>query len=254
MARHGVLNFGLHFEPYDETVTGKALPLKKRIKQAVCRSDSLSSLVRSYYKSRPNYHNDYKKGLDCGVGFFDGRLHIASEQCPNPDSRVRLGNELDRFGNRRVALDWRLTAQDKLTLRKAAEEVGVQLANKKLGRVRLPDWLLDPEPTFPGIGEDAVAGFHHMCTTRMAASPTEGVVNADCKLFGSDNLYLAGSSVFSTAGASNPTFTIVQLSLRLADHLEQRLAKGSVSAGDAHRSISTSVPKPGARETGGAVA
>ncbi len=46
---------------------------------------------------------------------------------------------------------------------------------------------------------------------------------ADCNVFGYDNLFIAGSSVFSTSGWSNPTLTIVALALRLADHLDARL-------------------------------
>ena len=38
-------------------------------------------------------------------------------------------------------------------------------------------------------------------------------------MHGLQNLYVAGSSVFPTSGFANPTFTIVRLSLRLADHL-----------------------------------
>ena len=33
------------------------------------------------------------------------------------------------------------------------------------------------------------------------------------------NLYVAGSGIFPTAGASNPTYTILALSLRGAEHL-----------------------------------
>ena len=58
-----------------------------------------------------------------------------------------------------------------------------------------------------------------MGTTRMAASPRKGVVNADGRLHAVDNLYVASSSVFPTGGWANPTLTIVALSLRLADHL-----------------------------------
>jgi choline dehydrogenase-like flavoprotein len=38
-----------------------------------------------------------------------------------------------------------------------------------------------------------------------------------------DNLYVAGSSVYTTGGHANPTFTLVALALRLADHLGQSL-------------------------------
>jgi len=66
-------------------------------------------------------------------------------------------------------------------------------------------------------------GFHHLGTTRMAADPRAGVVDADCRVHGVANLYIAGSSVFPTGGCANPTLTIVALALRLADHLEAQL-------------------------------
>lgn len=62
--------------------------------------------------------------------------------------------------------------------------------------------------------------WHHMGTTRMAADPAQGVVDATCRVHGTGNLYLAGSSVFPTTGNANPTLTIVALALRLADHLK----------------------------------
>jgi choline dehydrogenase-like flavoprotein len=62
-----------------------------------------------------------------------------------------------------------------------------------------------------------------MGTTRMSADPAEGVVTADCNVFGYDNLYVAGSSVFCTSGWANPTLTLAALALRLADHLDDRL-------------------------------
>jgi choline dehydrogenase-like flavoprotein len=67
--------------------------------------------------------------------------------------------------------------------------------------------------------------WHHIGTTRMADDPREGVVDADCRVHGVSNLYVAGSSVFPTAGNANPTLTIVALALRLADRL-----KGTVPA------------------------
>ena len=57
----------------------------------------------------------------------------------------------------------------------------------------------------------------------MSSNPKEGVVDGNCRVHDLENLYIGGSSVFATGGASNPTYTIVQLALRLADHLNQRL-------------------------------
>jgi choline dehydrogenase-like flavoprotein len=62
-----------------------------------------------------------------------------------------------------------------------------------------------------------------MGTTRMHQDPKKGVVDPQCRVHGIANLYMAGSSVFPTCGFSNPTFTLVALALRLADHLSDAL-------------------------------
>ncbi|MOA69336.1 GMC oxidoreductase [compost metagenome] len=62
-----------------------------------------------------------------------------------------------------------------------------------------------------------------MGTTRMAASPEFGVVDANCKVFGTENLYVAGSSIFATGGASNPTMPLLQFAVRLAEHLNDKM-------------------------------
>jgi choline dehydrogenase-like flavoprotein len=60
----------------------------------------------------------------------------------------------------------------------------------------------------------------------MADDARHGVVDRDCRVHGVDNLYIAGSSVFPTAGFANPTLTILALTLRLAEHLRRRWPSG----------------------------
>jgi choline dehydrogenase-like flavoprotein len=55
----------------------------------------------------------------------------------------------------------------------------------------------------------------------MSENARSGVVDADCKVHGIDNLFIAGSSVFPTCGFANPTLTIVALAVRLAEHLKK---------------------------------
>ena len=64
---------------------------------------------------------------------------------------------------------------------------------------------------------------HHIGTTRMGISDNYGVVNRDCKVFGIENLFIAGSSVFPTSGFANPLLTSVALALRLCDHLKLKM-------------------------------
>ncbi|NBP74115.1 MAG: hypothetical protein EBU57_13395 [Alphaproteobacteria bacterium] len=95
-----------------------------------------------------------------------------------------------------------------------------------IGRVFTSPWLDDEamylyRDDFSRILEP---GRHHSGTTRMAADPGRGVVNADCRLFDVENVSVAGSSVFPTIGYANPTLTILALSLRLADHLKKELS------------------------------
>jgi choline dehydrogenase-like flavoprotein len=59
----------------------------------------------------------------------------------------------------------------------------------------------------------------------MSDDPKTGVVNATQRIHSVDNLYVGGSSVFATSGHANPTYTIVQLTLRLGDHLTARLRR-----------------------------
>ncbi len=151
-------------------------------------------------------------------------IRIAQEQAPNRDSRVRLGDERDAFGLRRVALDWRLSEIDIDTMRTALMAFGRHLAEQDIGRARVGDWLLADPPQFPGVLDDEVGGKHHIGTTRMAAEERHGVVDADCRVHGTTNLFIGGSSVFATTGHCNPTYTLTQLALRLGDHLRGWLA------------------------------
>jgi choline dehydrogenase-like flavoprotein len=64
----------------------------------------------------------------------------------------------------------------------------------------------------------------------MSDDPKNGVVNADCKVHGIHNLFIAGSSCFATGGGANPTFTLVALSIRLADHLKEIISKHNTSS------------------------
>jgi choline dehydrogenase-like flavoprotein len=131
-----------------------------------------------------------------------------------------LDRETDRFGIPRPILKWRRSALDKKTFRSVALTLGAYFAGGNNARLKLHDWLLSERLVFNCDGEaDCPGGYHHLGGTRMAATSNNGVVDADARVFGTKNLFVAGSSVFPSGGFCNPTLTIVQLALRLGEHL-----------------------------------
>ncbi len=136
------------------------------------------------------------------------------EQAPDPESRVVLSPRRDALGRRLPLLRWRLGEAERRTARRLLALVRDALDGAGLGRAEL-------RPIHDGARWDPslVGGAHHMGTTRMHASPREGVVDEHGRVHEIGNLHVAGSSVFPTGGHANPTLTIVALSLRLADRL-----------------------------------
>jgi choline dehydrogenase-like flavoprotein len=65
---------------------------------------------------------------------------------------------------------------------------------------------------------------HIMGTCRMGDDPKQSVVDKYQRSHDHKNLFIVGSSVFPTVGASNPTFTIGALSLWAAETIKQQLS------------------------------
>lgn len=145
------------------------------------------------------------------------RLGLFAEQAPNPASRLRLTDRYDALGMRRIVLDWQLTELDWRTFEETGEVLAAALRSAKVGsRVHLQ--------AVPRDQASILHSNHHLGTTRMAAEPALGVVDANARVHGMENLYLMGGGVFPTVSWANPTLTLMALSLRLAEHLKAKFA------------------------------
>lgn len=145
-------------------------------------------------------------------------VEFSAEQAANPESRVTLGSKRDALGMARVRIDWRLTDLDRHTVGASLRAFRECLQHRRAAAIRLSDDEI--EETVRALRP---AKGHHMGTTRMSATPAEGVVDRDAQVWGVRGLYVAGSSVFTTCGYSNPTMPAVALSLRLGDHIARKL-------------------------------
>jgi len=153
----------------------------------------------------------------------DGRyaLHYHAEQEPNPDSRVVLTDEADRFGLPRVAIDLRFTEGDARSVIGAHQVLDAALRANATGRL---EYWYPAEQLRDRVLAQASDGLHQVGTTRMGLNAKDSVVDADLKVHDIANLHVTSSSVFPTTGQANPTFLATALAVRLANHLNTRAA------------------------------
>ncbi len=141
---------------------------------------------------------------------------LYNEHIPLAHSRVRLDTERDALGQLRLVVEWRSNRQMDRSVERTLELLAMELGRTSRGRLRLA--LTDPL-----YGPPSFLGSHPMGMTCMHPDPKKGVVDAECKVHGLENLFIAGSSVFPTGGFVNPTHTIVALALRIGESLRRRL-------------------------------
>lgn len=153
-------------------------------------------------------------------------LDVHAEQAPDPASRITLVEHArDALGMPRLRIDWRYASHDIAAVRRALVLLAEDLARSGVGTLDCDDAAVEAELTRYGA-----YGGHHIGTTRMGTDPRMSVVDADCRVHGIGNLYVAGSAVFPTSSQANPTLPLVALALRLATHLKGALADPAPSA------------------------
>ncbi len=131
------------------------------------------------------------------------------EQHPSEENFIELGRERDSIGLPRTVIHHTLTRQAESAAQRARTICETILA--KMGCTEMA-W------------NQTRLSNHVSGTCRMSGSPESGVVDADLKVHGAQNLHVCSSAVFPSIGAVNPTVTIVALAHRLGRHLGRQLA------------------------------
>ncbi len=144
-------------------------------------------------------------------------LQFHAEQSPVRDSTVTLCDERDATGMPMLRIAPHIPDGDVAAVRRAHEVIDRELQASGVGRLEFLE-----EDVEASIRACKCTLGHHIGTTRMASDPDAGVVDADAKVHGVKNLYIASASIFPTSSQAHPTLTILAFALRLADHLKDR--------------------------------
>ncbi|HXH45162.1 MAG TPA: GMC family oxidoreductase [Bradyrhizobium sp.] len=190
------------------------------VRSPLATLQNLTTIVRDRFLAKPR-----RPGFL--IRSAEGRyaLHFLAEQAPNGNSRVSLSDNRDALGLPFLAIDIRFSEADARSVVRAHEILDRSLRESGYGRL---DYHVPAQERVASVLRQAKDGFHQIGTTRMGVSAEDSVVDADCRVHGIENLYVASSSVFVSSSHANPTFSAVALALRLAAHLSENARAGSL--------------------------
>jgi len=155
----------------------------------------------------------FKKDLKCGNIF----MHL--EEPSSKNNKITLDNKIkDANGIPITNLYYKRSSETLVTAKTILEEFAELCRKLDLGRIAISKDI-DELKNYESLGV-----YHHIGGTRIGNDSRNSVVDNNLKIHGNKNLYIAGSSVFPTSGYTNPTFTIVQLSLRLGEHIFKKIS------------------------------
>lgn len=162
-------------------------------------------------------------------------LDFHAEQQPSAASRVTLTRDVDALGMPRLNIDWRYTPLDIHTVSEAVKLFATDIQAQGIGRFEY-----DPQSIELEMSRYGAYGGHHLGTARMGTDPRTSVTDADGRVHGLKNLYIAGGALFPTSSQANPTLTIVALAARLAAHLRARGTEPAAMVGVGHATAEAS--------------
>jgi len=142
----------------------------------------------------------------------DIRLRIQSEQT------VQKNNTFKIYGKRlykenllhNIEFNWKVNKSDYIKINKFTEKINQYLIKKNLGKIEKYNL------SYKNFLKSLDSTYHLSGGTIISANIKKGVCNKNYKVWGVDNLYVTGSSLFPCNGSANTTLTILALTLRLS--------------------------------------
>ena len=162
---------------------------------------------------------EYRRQYGATIG-FSGR----GEMIPNDGSYAELDPEVvDRWGIPVLRFHWLATDHEKLQV-KHMQETFRSLIHAMGGTP------LSEMPTKEKGYGIAPGGhiIHEVGGARMGADRKTSVLNASCQAHDVKNLFVADGAPFTTQADKNPTWTILALAWRTADHITALRKQGAV--------------------------
>ena len=129
------------------------------------------------------------------------------------------GNQIYIDSDNNTILDWNITNEDFVNLKNSIKDLNIIFSEMK-SDFELNDIFKSDEKKLKNYLEKNIFGIgHHMGTTKMGQNENDSVCDLSQRYHGIDNLIINSTSVFPTGGIANPTLTMLALTSRLAERL-----------------------------------
>lgn len=135
-------------------------------------------------------------------------VNVAAGHRPTKESNIRLSANRDILGRRGVLITHSVPRSDEIAVLSNVVEMVRELSEGDFSIAHGME-----------LGRISRGKSHHLGGLRIMNSEGVGVVDANLRLQGTKNVFLASSAVFPTFSHANPTLTICALAIRLAKHL-----------------------------------
>jgi hypothetical protein len=182
--------------------------MTSRVKDVVVVGRSLLPIVSRYVRSRRIFAL-----FDQGLNF-----NVQAEQIPIASSKIRLmGSDRVVDGLFPVAVDWKCDGGELEAIRALAVESDAYLRTHGIAQLAIDPALERRDAGFI----DNLADTYHQCGgMRMSGSAANGVVDGDCRVWGTTNVWVAGAAIFPSSSHANCTLTALAIATRLIPRLQ----------------------------------
>jgi choline dehydrogenase-like flavoprotein len=145
-------------------------------------------------------------------------LEVQAEQIPMATSRILLrGSDPAADGLAPVAVDWKCDGTELEAIHELAVESDAYLRSHGIAELTIDPSLKRRDAGFV----DSLSDTYHQCGgMRMSTSAAAGVVDGDCRVWGTNNIWVAGAAVFPSSSHANCTLTALALATRLLSQLQ----------------------------------
>jgi len=149
------------------------------------------------------------------LGIF---LYLQSEQFLVKDSRILI-NKSNLLSDRlpQVFIDWRIRGDEFKFIREFINKIKLFCNVNNIGDIEIYDYVFNDLEIYKKI----IDTNHSSGGLIISKIPDEGVCDKDCLVWGTQNVYLNGSSTFPNSGYANIALTIFAFTYKLSEHIKK---------------------------------